>query len=66
MVVTMKVARVGANLTQQQVAEKMGVHVQTYGKMENNSGTVTIDEAKLFSSIVGIPISKIFFGDTSN
>lgn len=66
MPITMKMARVGANLTQQQVADKMGVHVQTYSKMENDSESVTIKEAKLFSSITGVSCSDIFFGDDSN
>lgn len=66
MVMTMKMARVGANLTKQQVADRMGVHVQTYSKMENDSESVTIREAKLFSEIVGIPWIEIFFGDNSN
>lgn len=66
MVLTMKMARVGANLTQQEVADKMGVHVQTYAKMESDSNNVTIAEAKLFSDIVGINWADIFFGDDRN
>lgn len=66
MAMSMKMARVGANLTQQQVADKMGIHVQTYSKMENDSENVTIREAKLFSDIVGVTWSEIFFGSNSN
>lgn len=66
MSMTMKMARIGANLTQQQIADKMGIHVQTYSKMENNSESVTIKEAKLFSKIVGVAWSEIFFGNNSN
>lgn len=62
MTMTMKMARVGAGLTQQQVADKMGIHVQTYLKMEKDSDGVTIREAKLFSEIVGVAWSEIFFG----
>ena len=40
MAMTMKMARVGANLTQQQIADKMGIHVQTYLKMEKDSEIV--------------------------
>ena len=66
MAISMKMARVGANLTQQQVADKMGIHVQTYSKMENDSENVTIREAKLFSEIVGVAWTEIFFGNNSN
>lgn len=63
---TMKMARVGANLTQQEVADKMGIHVQTYAKMENDSDSVTIADAKLFSSIVNVGWTDIFFGTDRN
>ena len=41
MAISMKMARVGADLTQQQVADKMGIHVQTYSKMESNSEIIS-------------------------
>lgn len=44
----------------------MGIHVQTYLKMEKDSDGVTIREAKLFSEIVGVAWSEIFFGNESN
>ena len=62
----MKQARVGANLTQQEVADRMGIHVQTYMKMEKDSESVTIREAKLFSKIVNMDWTQIFFGNNSN
>lgn len=64
--ISMKMARVGANLTQQQIADQMGIHVQTYSKMEADSESVTIGEAKLFARIVGYPLEEIFFGNDSN
>lgn len=63
---TMKMARIGAQLTQQNVADSMGIHVQTYGKMEANPGDVTIDEAKRFCEIVGRDYREIFFDSDSN
>lgn len=62
MPLTMKQARIGINATQQEIADKMGVHVQTYARMEKNPEDVTIKEANLFSQIVGLPISDIYFG----
>lgn len=66
MSISVKMARVGANLTQQQLADEMGIHVQTYAKMENNPGSMTIDESKLFARIVGVPWGEIFFDIDSN
>lgn len=66
MPITVKMARVGANFTQQHVADEMGVHVQTYAKMENDPGSMTIDQSKLFARIVGVPWLDIFFDSDSN
>lgn len=66
MVITMKMARVGAGLKQQEVADQMGIHVQTYSKMENDPESMTIKDAKLFARIVGVPWTEIFFGKNSN
>ena len=66
MQITMKQARVGANMTQQQVADELGVHVQTYMRMENNPEDVTIKQGKTFSEIVGVRFEDIFFINNSN
>ena len=64
--ITPKMARVGAGLTQQEVADALGVHVTTYGKMEKNPDEMTIAEALQFSKIVGLPLQDIFFDENSN
>lgn len=66
MAISVKMARVGANLTQQQVADEMGIHVQTYAKMENDPESMTIKDAKLFSKITGVSWAEIFFVNDSN
>lgn len=66
MQITMKQARVGANMTQQQVADRLGVHVQTYQRMEQNPQDVTIKQGKAFSAIVGYSFEDIFFTSDSN
>lgn len=66
MVVTMKMARIGKGLTQQEVADILGVHVTTYAKMEKNPEEVSIKDAKRFADIVGIPATDIFFGSNRN
>lgn len=66
MQVTMKQARVGADMTQQEVADRLGVHVQTYQRMESHPGDVTIRQGKNFAEIVGLKFDDIFFDTDSN
>ena len=66
MQITMKQARVGANLTQQEVADALGVHVQTYQRMESHPGDITINQGKHFAEVVGVSFDDIFFGNGSN
>lgn len=61
MALTMKQARIGIDATQQEIADKMGVHVQTYARMEKHPEDITIKQAALFASIVGVPVSDIYF-----
>ena len=62
MPITMKQARIGIDATQQDIADKMGVHVQTYARMEKHPEDLTIKQALQFAAIVGRPISDIYFG----
>lgn len=62
MPLTMKQARIGINATQQELADRMGVHVQTYARMEKHPEDLTIKQALLFASIVDRPISDLYFG----
>ena len=62
MPMTIRQARIGINATQQELADKMGVHVQTYARMEKHPEDMTIKQAILFASIVGRPISDLYFG----
>lgn len=61
--ISMKQARVGANLTQAQIAKKMKIHPQTYAKIEKHPGTATIEQAFRFAEITGVSIDDIFFAD---
>lgn len=62
MPITMKQARIGIDATQQEIADEMGIHVQTYARMEKHPEDMTIAQAKRFSEIVKRPISDIYFG----
>lgn len=59
--ITVKQARVGADLTQQQTADALGVHVQTYARMEKHPEDMTMKEAHAFAEIVNVPIESISF-----
>ncbi|WP_068773449.1 helix-turn-helix transcriptional regulator [Paenibacillus sp. FJAT-26967] len=54
-------ARELCGLSQQQVADRLGVPRQTYMKWERNANEMPLDKAKEFSEIVGIRIDEIFF-----
>lgn len=63
---TLKQARLLAGLTQRDVAEVLGVHVQTYMKWERNPEEMSIGTAKQFSRIVNVSLENIFFDMESN
>lgn len=60
--ITVKAARVNAGLTQEELANKMGVHRSTISSWEANPSTMQIKDAELLCKILNIPISNIFFG----
>lgn len=63
--ITVKAARVNAGLTQEELANKMGVHRSTISSWETNPSTMQIKDAELLCKILNISISKIFFGCNS-
>ena len=58
---TMKQARIGADLTQAAVADEMGVHPTTYLRFEKHPENMTIKQAMLFANIVGVHFDDIIF-----
>ncbi len=65
MLVTIKQARLLANLTQEEMAHKMGVNVDTYRRIEKDPEKSSIANAKKICDIVGLSIEDIFFGQQS-
>lgn len=65
MTLTMKQARVGADMSQKDVANKLGVHQQTYMKYEAHPEELSIKLAKRFAQVVGVRASDIFVLDDS-
>lgn len=64
--ITMKMARIGAGMTQQEVADAMGIHVQTYARLEKNPEDISIRDSKRFAEIVARPWADISFVCDSN
>jgi DNA-binding XRE family transcriptional regulator len=65
MVYTVKQARLISGRTQQDMADLLHVHRDTYRKIEERPDEATIKQAKKISEITGIPIDQIFFGQNS-
>lgn len=61
MSVTVKQARIGIEATQQEIADKMGIHVQTYARLEKHPEDMTIKQAIAFANIVKLSVSDISF-----
>lgn len=66
MVLTLKQARLVREMTQEQVAEILGVHVQTYRRIEQEPDEATIGQAKRISKELGLNYNEIFFGSDSS
>lgn len=66
MKLTLKQARLLADLTQKEVAEILGVHVQTYMKWERNPEDMSVGTAKQLSKIFNVDFEEIFFDKESN
>jgi len=58
---TIKLCRTKLNLTQMEMAEKLGVSKESYQNYENYKTTMRIDLAIKFSKVVGIPFDSIIF-----
>ena len=50
-------------MTQKEVAERIGVSVVTYIKMENDVNSISIGDAKRLAKILGASYNAIFFDE---
>ena len=58
---SIKRTRIILGKTQKEVADEIGVHVQTYAKIEHNPEIATISQAKRIAKALNTSIDKIFF-----
>lgn len=61
MAFTVKQARMFRDKTQEQCATILGIHVQTYRKLEENPEEMTIKQASVFARFVDIAMADIIF-----
>ncbi len=60
-IMTLEQARKDAGLTQQNMADELGVSRPTYAKIEANPDTATVLQAKRICEVLSRPYERIFF-----
>lgn len=66
MQLSIKAARVNANLTQQELAEAVGVTTQTINSWENGRREPKVSQAKVLCETLGVRMDDIFFPRITN
>lgn len=64
-ILTLKQARLFADVNQAEVAKAIGVSRYTYMQLEKNPDKATIAQAKAISKFLNVPYDEIFFGADS-
>lgn len=59
-------ARERANMTQQEVANELGISRPTYIAMEKDPGRVSIVEAQHLSELLKVPMCSLFFTNSDS
>ena len=60
--ISLKAARVNVNLTQKEVAERIGVHQQTITKYEKDSTKIPMNLLQQLSALYKVELDHIFLG----
>jgi DNA-binding XRE family transcriptional regulator len=60
--ISLKAARVNANLTLLDAAKKLGIGKDTLSKWEKNPARIQLRYQKVISEVYKMPIDDIFFG----
>jgi DNA-binding XRE family transcriptional regulator len=61
MPLTLKKARLISEKTQQEMADAIGVYIDTYRKMEERPEKVSIENAKKIAKFLNMSVNDIFF-----
>lgn len=59
-------ARKSARFSQEDVAVHLGISRPTYGRMERNPETITIEDAKKLAELFGVKVDDLFFSKDCN
>lgn len=59
--ISLKAARGLCEITQSEMANKLGVTRKTYFNYENYKTTMPVTKAMMFSDITGVPLTNIIF-----
>jgi len=62
-VIRFQKARLNTGLSQSEIAEKMGISLRTYQRVEANPENLSITEMKRYMSIFGISIDEMLLGN---
>lgn len=62
---TLRQARAHAGLTQERIAEYLGIDRGTYIRMEKDPLRATVKQINMISELTGIPVGDIFLGCNS-
>lgn len=52
-------------IRQQEMADFLGIHVQTYRKIEEHPETATVEQAKRIAEKLGVSYDDLFFANDS-
>lgn len=61
MALTLREWRRVKEISQETMAEKLGVHVNTYQSWEKNPGKISFEKAAEMAEILNVPIDEIIF-----
>lgn len=65
MEMSIKQIRLSKEIKQQEMADALGIHVQTYRKLENNPENATIAQAKRIAEVLEVPYDNLIFTEES-
>ena len=64
MALTLRQWRKAREITQEKMADRLGVHINTYPNWEKEPGKITIENSKKIAEILGVPLDDISFSET--
>lgn len=62
---TIRQARLAKEITQADMAKSLGVHTQTYRKLEAHPEDFTVAQAKKIAGVLDMPYDDLIFASTS-